>query len=268
MKIGVTIRNMGTESTAETMMACAKAAEDAGFESLWITDHIAIPPDDAEGSGGRYVDPLITLAWIAGATTGIKLGTGVLVLPYREALPTAKQVASLQELSSGRLLLGVGIGWMDAEFRALGRDRHERGRTSDHVLEIIDRCFADDVATLNGQDFLFKPRPPKPPILVGGAAPHALRRAARYGDGWLPMRLEPEAVSTAMRDYAAFAEEAGRPTGTITVMSGLRLGDPAAAEGRLAEYEEAGIDRFVCGIRYSSNDEYARQIEGLARIVR
>jgi len=126
MELGVTLRNMGTQSEAQVISRCAQLAEGAGLESLWITDHIAIPPDDAEGSDGRYVEPLITLAWIAGATERIRLGTGVLILPYRGALMTAKQVASLQELSGSRLLLGVGIGWMDAEFRALGLDRRRR----------------------------------------------------------------------------------------------------------------------------------------------
>ena len=113
MKIGVTLRNMGPQSSPEVLLEGAQVAEAAGIESLWITDHIAIPPDDAQGSNGRYLDPLVTLAVLAGATSRIGLGTGVLILPYRPPLPTAKQVATLQELSSDRLLLGVGIGWID-----------------------------------------------------------------------------------------------------------------------------------------------------------
>ena len=127
MEIGVTLRNMGPQSTVDTMVAGAQAAEALGFESIWITDHIAIPPDDAEGSGGRYLDPLVSLAFLAGETSSIRLGTGVLILPYRPALPTVKQIATLQELSRERLLLGVGIGWMDAEFRALDVERRRRG---------------------------------------------------------------------------------------------------------------------------------------------
>ena len=123
MDIGVTIRNMGDQSTADLVLACARAAESAGMESVWVTDHVAIPPDDAEGSGGRYLDTLTTLAWLGGATERIKLGSGVLILPYRPKLPTARQVATLQELTGERLILGVGAGWMDAEFRALGVER-------------------------------------------------------------------------------------------------------------------------------------------------
>src|SRR6266403_1124502 len=121
MEVGVVLRNMGAQSTRETLVAAARAADALpAIADVWVADHIAIPPDDAEGSGGRYLDPLATLAFLAGATTRIGLGAGVLVLPYRPPLPTAKWVATIQELSGGRLLLGVGAGWMPAEFRALG----------------------------------------------------------------------------------------------------------------------------------------------------
>jgi probable F420-dependent oxidoreductase len=240
-----------------------RAAEQAGLASIWITDHIAIPPDDAEGSGGRYLDPLVTLAWLASATERIQLGTGVLILPYRPPLPTAKQVASLQELSGGRLLLGVGIGWMDPEFRALGVDRHQRGRISDETLAFMRRCFESDEVEANGQPFLFKPRPPKPPIFVGGAAPHALRRAARLGDGWLPMRRTPEQIAEARREYDDLTAAEGREPGEIVVMGGLDLEDPSAAAAQLDAYAEAGATRYVCGIRYGDVDEYRRGVDAL-----
>jgi probable F420-dependent oxidoreductase len=243
---------------------------------LWITDHIAIPPDDAEGSGGRYLDPLITLAWIAGSTKRIKLGIGVLILPYRSALPTAKQVATLQELAGERLLLGVGIGWMDAEFRALGLDRHARGQTSDDVLEFLNRCFAEnaaadgdqkDVVEANGQPFLFKPKPAKPPIYVGGRAPHALKRAVRYGDGWLPMGLSPERLAADIETYQELTEAAGKPPGFVTIMRGLPLDDVMQSRDLLAQYEEVGVERFVCGIPYATTDEFSARIAQLNRII-
>ena len=99
MHIGLMIRNMGDQSTKEIMAGAALAAEEKGFESIWVVDHIAIPPNNAEGSGGRYVDILSSLAWLAGVTSTIKIGSGVLIAPYREILPTAKQIASIQELS-------------------------------------------------------------------------------------------------------------------------------------------------------------------------
>ncbi|MDA1076257.1 MAG: TIGR03619 family F420-dependent LLM class oxidoreductase [Proteobacteria bacterium] len=266
MHIGVTLRNMGPQSDARIFKSCAAAAEAAGFESLWITDHIAIPPDDAVGSGGRYLDPLVSLAVIAGATQRIKLGTGVLILPYRGALPVAKQIATLQELSGERLLLGVGIGWMDAEFTALGLDRHRRGQMSDDILEFINRCFANDVVEANGQPFLFKPRPAKPPILVGGRAPHALERAVRFADGWLPMSNDPQALAGEIRTYRELCKAAGKPVGQVSVMTGLKLNDRSASQARIETYRDAGANRLICSIGYEDAAGYQTQIEMLAEV--
>jgi len=267
MKIGVTLRNMGPQSSPEVLLEGAQVAEAAGVESLWITDHIAIPPDDAEGSNGRYLDPLVTLGVLAGATNKIGLGTGVLILPYRPPLPTAKQVATLQELSSDRLLLGVGIGWMDPEFKALGRDRHQRGRDADEVLDFLGRCFDADVVVANDQPFLFRPRPKRPPIYVGGRAPHALQRAVRYGDGWLPMGGDPESLAGDLTLYDQIAAEQGRSRGRTTVMRSLPLTDPAETRNLLARYAELGVERLVCAVRYDTIDEYRSEIERLSAFV-
>lgn len=265
MKIGVTLRNMGEESTAGLLSACALAAEQRGMESVWITDHIAIPPDDAEGSGGRYLDTLTTLAWLAGITTRINLGSGVLILPYRAKLPTAKQIATVQELSNGRLLLGVGVGWMDPEFRALGINRHQRGAITDDTLRFLNTCFADDEVSLNGQPFLFKPRPPKPPVLIGGAPPHALKRAANLADGWMPMARSPAQIEGAMAQYRQLTDSLGKPRGDVTVMTGLPLTDEAASRQLLGAYRELGVDRLVCAIRYSDVQGY---VDALGRLER
>src|SRR5881396_3828850 len=170
MQLGVVLRNMGPQSTRETLVAAARAADALpAIADLWVVDHIAIPPDDAEGSDGRYLDPLATLAYLAGVTTRIGLGTAVLVVPYRPPLPTAKWVATIQELSGGRLLLGVGVGWMVPEFRAAGVDHVRRGKLTDETLAFLDRCFADDLVEVHGQAFLFRPRPARPPMFIGGA---------------------------------------------------------------------------------------------------
>jgi probable F420-dependent oxidoreductase len=257
---------MGPESTRAMMADCARAAQDSGCESLWITDHVAIPPDDAQGSGGRYVDPLVTLGWLAGITQTIKLGTGVMVLPYRPPLMFARQVAALQELSAGRLLLGVGIGWMDAEFRALGIHRRDRARDSDETLAFLNACFANDVVEAYGQAFLFLPRPIKPPVLVGGRAPHALERAARFGDGWLPMGMDAADLSAARTQYHQLTARYGRAPGTITVMTSLPLNDAGKARDMLDEYGAAGVDRVVCVIRYRTFTEYSSAMTSLATV--
>lgn len=268
MHVGIGLRNMGEQSTPETMSQCAAAAEASGLESIWVVDHIAIPPDDAEGSNGRYVDPLISLAWLAGATTRIRLGVGVLILPYRPPLPTAKQIASIQEISGGRLLFGAGIGWMDPEFRALGVDRHRRGRLADDTLAFIRTCFDNDEVTANGQTFLFRPRPARPPIYIGGSPPHAWKRAAKFGDGWLPMGMSPQRLPQARAAYGEICEAAGKPLGEIVVMGGLPLNDPNAAAQTLNDFREAGAARFVLGGRYADSDGYRRRVDALARAVR
>jgi len=266
MKLGVTLRNMGPQSSAATMGGGALRAETLGFESVWITDHIAIPPDDAEGSGGRYTDPLTTLAWLGGITTHIKLGVGVLILPYRPPLPTAKQVATVHELTGERLLLGVGVGWMDAEFKALAVNRRERGRLTDEALHLFGECFAHEVVTRNDQPFIFAPRPSAPPTYVGGRPPHALRRALRFGHGWLPMSRDPASLAKDLDCYQDLADEAGAEPGPVTALGALPLDDAAGARDTLHSYAALGIERFVCAVRYDTLYEYNWRLELLAAI--
>jgi len=264
MKLGIVVRNMGPASTPECVVACARAAEAAGLDDLWVTDHLAIPPDDAEGSGGRYLDPLATLSFLAGATARIGLGTAVLILPYRPPLPTAKWIATLQELSGGRLRLGVGVGWMTPEFRALGVPRARRGVLADEALAFLRRCFAEDVMEAHGQRFLFRPRPAAPPILVGGGGAHALERVVRHGDGWMPMGADPEALRAPIADLRGRAALAGRSAPRVVALGGLPLDDPARARERLAALEEVGVDHVVHGQRYAAAREFARLADALA----
>lgn len=263
MRLGLYVRNMGPQSSPATVLACARAAERAGIDELYIGDHIAIPPDDAEGSGGRYLDPLATIAWLAGATERIRLGTGVLVLPYRPALPTAKWVATIQEISGGRFLFGVGVGWMAAEFRAVGADMKRRGAITDEILAFLHECFAGDEVEANGQPFLFLPRPPRPPILVGGAAPHALRRVVRYGDGWMPFGGAPAQLRPQIAELQRRMADAGRPPADIVVVNGLPFDDPPRAAALLRELEEIGATCVVHGRRYADAAEFARDVDAL-----
>lgn len=254
MKISMYLRNMGPQSDPDSLVECATVAEAAGVDTLWLADHIAIPPDDAEGSGGRYLDPLATAAFLAGRTKSIRVGTGVLVLPYRPILPTAKWIATIQELSANRFRLGVGAGWMAAEFRAVGVDQSRRGRITDEYLDFLGRAFGNDVVEANGQPLLFFPRPPRPQILVGGAAPHALRRAARYGDGWMPFGRRKELAPQIAELRRQFAErDKGCPE--VVLITTLPTGSERSSE--LEALAEIGVTEVVHAWRYRDAVEFA-----------
>jgi probable F420-dependent oxidoreductase len=269
MRLAISLRTMGPQSTRETLAACAYAAEAAGLDEIFVPDHIAIPPDDAEGSGGRYLDPLTALAWLAARTERIGLGTAVLILPYRPALPTAKAIATIQELSGDRLTaLGVGVGWMEPEFRALGVPKQRRAADTDAVLEFLVRAFANDVVERNGQPFLFLPRPMRPRILVGGAPPHALARAARFGDGWMPIGSKPADLGPHVSRLRELFAAAGKPEPEIAVMTRLPLEDPARAADLARAYAELGATRLIHSNRYADATEFARSADAIAGRIR
>jgi probable F420-dependent oxidoreductase len=256
LKLGITVRSCGPESTRELLVDCARVAERAGLDDLWIQDHIAIPPDDAEGSGGRYLDPLTTLAYLAASTSEIGLGTGVLNLPYRTPLPTAKALATVQELSDGRLQLGVGVGWMKAEFRALGVPRNRRGRLTDETLAFIRGCFESDEVEANGQPFLFLPRPKRPPIFIGGTAPHALERTVEFGDGWLPMGGDPKKLREPIDRLQELASSAGRPQLQVKLMTALPLAETRHSVDAAQAMVEVGVTSIIHGARYTTVSEF------------
>ena len=256
MKLGMLLRNSGPSSNAATIAGCARAAEELGLEQLWTIDHIAIPPDDAEGSGGRYVDALATLAFAAGVTTRIGLGVSVLVLPYRAALPTAKWVASIQDLSNGRLTLGVGSGWMAAEFTATGVAREHRGRITDNTLAFLHECFANDVVSLHGQPFIFSPRPPRPPILIGGTGEHVMRRVLRHGDGWMPMTGDVDKLRAPIAELTAAMTDAGKPPPEVVPLLQLDIDSPEHAAAQLVALSSIGVTGINHTARYATVDEF------------
>src|ERR1700687_5747905 len=225
MKFAVAIRNMGPQSTRETIRACARVAEQIGFDALFVSDHLCIPPDDTEGSGVRYLDVLATLAYLAGATDRIRLGVSVLVLPYRPAVLTAKQVATIQELSGGRMILGVGVGWMKREFEALGVDKRMRGRISNETLRVLRHLFTTQAQAYHGDlvsfpPFVFEPRPKSPPIWIGGNGDPAIARVLEFGDGWHPM-LPAEKLKPAVAALKEKLAAKGRSEVEIVVRRGF-----------------------------------------------
>jgi probable F420-dependent oxidoreductase len=266
MRFGFALRLMGAAARGDVLREAALRAETAGLDTLWVPDHIAIPPDQTEGSDGRYLDPLASLAWLAAATDRIRLGTAVLILPYRPALPTAKVIATIQELSSGRLELGVGVGWMKAEFDAVGVELHSRGRITDETLDFINGAFdaADDEFSSNGQPFVFRPRPQKPRIWIGGAAPHALTRAARSGVGWMPMSSDPERLAAPIGELRARFRDLGRDDPEVAVLGALGHDSEAADLERLTALKELGVTEFIQGARYTDIDGFLRSLEPLA----
>ena len=270
MKYGVVLRNMGPAATRETLGACAVAAEEAGFDAAFVVDHLAIPPDRSEGSGGRYFEPLTTLAYLAALTRRIRLGIGVLVLPYRPAVYLAKQVATLQELSGGRLILGAGVGWMRPEFEALGVDPRKRGAITDETLEVLLQLFDNDVSAYSGRhvafpEFIFAPRPARPPIWIGGAGPAALERTLEYGDGCYPLGLEPEALAEVAGRLREGAARRGRPVPLLVSGGPPPEGGPRAAIDHLSALREAGVAYYVLSLgRYTGPGDFRAGVERFA----
>jgi probable F420-dependent oxidoreductase len=207
MKIGIASVGLGPFSAPDIMAHVARTAEQCGFESLWAPDHSAIPdghqtkcpytPDGQipGGPNAPLVEPISALSFVAGLTSKIKLGTGVMILPQRHPLYVAKEVATLDLISRGRAMLGIGSGWCAEEFTALGLDFHQRGKRTDEAMQALRALWRDDPSTFEGTHFSFRrirsfPKPVQKggvPILVGGHSPAAARRAARYGDGFFPL---------------------------------------------------------------------------------
>ncbi len=267
MKFAVAIRNMGPQSNRATIRACARIAEQAGFDALFVSDHLCIPPDQTEGSGGRYLDVLATVAFVAGATEKIRLGVSVLVVPYRPAVLTAKQVATIQELSGERMILGIGVGWMKPEFAALGAEFRKRGAITDETLSVIHHLFSADVPgafdspLVKFPSFVFLPRPKRPPIWIGGNGPAAMNRALKFGDGWHPM-LPAAELKAKVEELNARARAAGRQPAEIIVRRGFRLDDTAAARAKVAAEKEAGATYFILDLgRYADEKAFGRSVE-------
>jgi probable F420-dependent oxidoreductase len=258
MKLGLYLRNMGPQSTRPLIADAARAAEEAGIDDLWVADHLALAPEDAEGSDGRYLEPLATLAFLAGITERVALAVGVLIVPYRPALLSAKWIASIQELSGERLILGVGVGWMEKEFRALGVDPKRRGATTDRALAFLHACFAGDEVEANGQTFLFRPRPPRPPIIVGGAPPHAIHRAVRFGEGWMPTGAHAQVLEAGIASLREGMAAAGKPAPEVVLLQPLPIEDDERLASGLGELAALGVTRVVHPWRYQDAEEVAR----------
>jgi len=255
MKLGLFAINMGASSGPEALARTARTAEAAGFESVWAGEHVILPdpqvPPSPMAPQDPALDPLVALAWAAAHTTTLRLATGIVIMPQRNPVVLAKQVASLDVLSNGRLTLGVGVGYLEPEFRAIGADFEQRGAVTDEYLDAMAHLWYDEHPEFHGRfaDFAGVDAYPRPvqrpiPVVVGGHTPRAYRRAVARGHGWYGFSLTPESAAESITRLRAAASEIDRPASLgpieITVTPRGRLTTETAAA-----FAELGVHRIV-----------------------
>lgn len=260
MKFGIMFANSGPAAQPEHATALAQLAEEAGFESLWTVEHVVVPvgyesqyPYSRDGRmpGGEEVDipdPLVWLTWVGAHTTRIKLATGILILPQRNPVVLAKEVATLDRLTGGRLLLGVGVGWLREEFEAIGVPFDERAARTDDHIEALRALWAKGPSSYEGPFTSFpavhsRPKPAQaggPPIVVGGHTEAAARRAGRLGDGFFPAQGSFDKLPRLLDVMRKAAVDAGRDPDAIEVTAGGAMDVEGAKR-----YADLGVSRLV-----------------------
>jgi probable F420-dependent oxidoreductase len=285
---GTSMPSRGDMASPANLRTLAQRAESLGFDSAWVSDHIILPrsvdsfyPYAANGVATfrpdeDYYEPLAALNFLAGCTQKIRLGTHVLILPYRNPVLTAKMISTLDVLSEGRFILGAGVGWMEEEFKALGLDTFaQRGAVTDEYIQLFKELWTKDNPEFQGEHYQlsesgFQPKPvqkPHPPIWIGGHTNPAIRRAAKYGDGWMPIGLrppailEPEELAEKIARLRRLTMEAGRPEDAVSLCfsTGVTFDDSPGATRRmmsgraeqiaadLRQYQDLGIRNFILG---------------------
>jgi probable F420-dependent oxidoreductase len=255
VKLGLFNVNMGPMATPDGVVATARAAEDAGFDSLWAGEHIVLPdpqaPPSPMGPQDPALDSLLALTWAAAHTQAIKLATGIIILPQRNPVVLAKQIASLDVLSNGRVMFGIGVGYLEPEFRAIGADFARRGAVTDEFLEAMQHLWYDDHPEFHGRfagfaDVDAYPRPMQRPlpIVVGGRAAPACRRAVARAHGWYGFALSPDDTAACLAGLRAAAAQVDRPADLgeleITVTPRGRM-----TPEKVAAFAELGVHRLV-----------------------
>ncbi len=304
MKFGVFLPISGRAAGPATLAEAAREAEALGYDAVWAADRIVIPWEISTpypySEGQNFIvppdrpffEPLTCLAFLAGCTEKVKLGMSVLVLPYRHPLYWAKIATTIDQLSRGRFVLGVGVGWMHEEFDALGAPFKERGQISDEQLMLLNRLWEDERVSFNGryyrfEDIAFYPKPfqkPRIPIWVGGEGGRAQRRAAAYGDGWFPyfVRITPRELARRFENVRSHAAKVGRNPDAIHFACCLPIevsDDPVAQEEdrlrgtpeqlvkALMRYREIGVEHIALQFMVPHWPERKAQIERFAREV-
>jgi len=289
MRIGVTVPNVH-ETLAErtTIDAVGRMADELGYDSIWCNDHLSLPGTRGDGvaepayaaaygeqRGQSIYEPLIVLAYLAAVTRRVMLGTSVYLLPLRSPLLAARQAVSLDRLSEGRLVLGVGAGWLESEFAAVGVPYRQRGRRTDEAIAMLKSLCGED-----GADFLPKPvQRPHPPLWIGGRSAAALRRAARSGDAWHPSHLTVDELRTQIPQLHAECERAGRSADEVMVTTRRKLvrtptdderalsGDARAIAETVAELEQLGVSHLVVELPGASEGELLENLDWFGREV-
>jgi probable F420-dependent oxidoreductase len=268
VKYGVALPNYGGLATAANLVRIARHADAVGVDSVWVSDHVIIPsavesiyPYDRAAAPRAanlrnlecVYDALTTLAFIAGAAARVRLGVSVYVLPIRNPIVTAKTVATLDALSNGRVIFAVGSGWLAEEFAVLQTPFADRGARTDEYIRLCQACWTDDEVRFEGrfyrtETFRCAPKPvqkPYPPLWIGGNGERALRRAARLGDGWHPIDLDPADMHAKITSLRTQCAAAGRDPQALTIS--LRASISALSD--VAAYEAAGVDYLVLNPR-------------------
>lgn len=262
---------LGFPATTEAIVQTAVKAEELGFDALFVNDHVIVDDSARSESWRNVYDPLMVLSYVAARTTRVMLGTSVLIMPYRNPVVTAKMIATLDQMSGGRAIVGVGSGWNEAKYRALGIPFRQRGARTDEYLRIWQACWEPGATTFQGRFFSFEnmyvyPKPlqqPHPPVWIGGSSQASLRRAAHFGQVWQPTPTPVETLvsnQSYLKDYCAEIEREEAPTTRMSFRvnfsqitgSSSRSGERPTGQGTpeqvasdITRYrQEAGLEQF------------------------
>jgi len=271
MKLGIHLPQFGRAAAPEAISKVARRAEELGFSDVWVSDHIVRPVAQSYPSAYLY-EPLLTLGWAAAATASIGLGTSVMVVPQYHPLQLANALATLDQLSGGRVILGAGVGWSAAEFDALDQDFATRGKRLDEAIDIMRAVWEHDPASFSGEHYEFdelkvQPKPVRRiPIWIGGGSEATFQRAIDRGDGF-------HAISTDPGDLAPIIAglRESRPSDDFVIS--YRTGwdpqgmDPGVIAEEAAAYAEAGVQHVVSAPWRDSVDDWLHSMELLVEIV-
>lgn len=252
MKWGLYGLHKGSSVDPDVLARRARRAEDAGFESLWIGDHVALPVDAPDPPDEPRLELVVTLAHLAAVTDRVRLATGVAVLPGRHPVLLAKQLTSIDVLSKGRLTVGIGVGHVEAELEALGASVADRGARTDEHLAAMRALWDEPTPSFDGRFVSFsgvvaRPRPvqrPHPPIVCGGHSPASYRRTVQAANGWYGWELDPEQTAGALSALAEAGDRYGRPAelGDLEIT----ITPPTGCDVDMARrYVDVGVDRLV-----------------------